>query len=145
MLNNSPDISNTDQMSFICRGVIVQDKEVDLQELFLDFITEHRKTTYDIKKMIWDRLEKPDFKKCRGIGFPNAVCIAEVQGGVQRFLRNINGKAKFVPCSNHSLNLYGVLVSAVTATDIIFFGVIERLYTFFLLFQLPVGSFIFAC
>ena len=130
MLDNSLDISHTDQMSFICRGVVVQDKEVDLQELFFDFITEHRKTAYDIKKMIWDRLEKLEFKKCRGRGFPNTVCRAEVQGGVQRFLRNINGKAKFVPCSNHSLNLCGFHASAVTATDIIFFGVIERLYTF---------------
>ena len=55
MINNSPDISHTDHTSFICRGVVVEDKEVDLQELFLGFIIEHRKTAYDIKKL--------DFKK----------------------------------------------------------------------------------
>ena len=50
--------------------------------------------------MILDRLEKEklDFKKCTRIGFDK---VAGVHGGVQR-LRNINGKAKFVPCSNQS-------------------------------------------
>ena len=46
--------------------------------------------------------ETLDFKKYRGIGVDNATRMAGVQGSVQR-LRNINGKAKFVPCSNHRL------------------------------------------
>ena len=44
-----------------------------------------------------------------------------------------------------SLNLCGVHASAVNASTIKFIGVIERDYTFFLLFQSPVGSFIFTC
>ena len=70
--------------------------------------------------------------------------MAGVHVSVQRLLRNINGKAKFVPCSNHSLNLCVVHASAVNASAMTFFGVIEGLYIF-LLFQSPVGSFIFAC
>ena len=61
----------------------------------------------------------------------NATSITGVHGGVQRLLRNINGKAKFVPCFNHSLNLCGIHASVVNASAITFFGVIERLYTFF--------------
>ena len=63
--------------------------------------------------------------------------------GVQRLLRNINEKAKFMLSSNHSVNLC-VLVSAVNASVMIFFGVIERLYIF-LFFQSPAGSFILTC
>ena len=63
-------------MSFIYRCVI-EDKILELQESFLGFITQHGKTTYDIKKMILDRLgkEKLDFEKCKGIGHDNAASI----------------------------------------------------------------------
>ena len=55
--------------------------------------------------------------------------MAGVHGGVQRLLRNINGKTK---CSYHCLNLCGVHASAMNASAITYFGVIERLYIFLL-------------
>ena len=102
-------------------------------ESFLGFITEHGKTTYDIKKMILDWLKKKELvlKKSRGIGFDNGVSMAGVQNGIKHLSWNINRKAKFVLCSNHNLNLCGVHASAVNASAITFFGVIEKLYTFF--------------
>ena len=104
---------------------------MEIQESFLGFITEHGNIAYDIKKILYQlEKEKLDFKICREIGFDNATSMAGVHG-VQRVLRNINGKAKFVPCSNHYLNLCGVHTSAVNASAITFFGVIESLYTFF--------------
>ena len=77
--------------------------------------------------MILDRLEKEKlvFKKCRGIEFDKAASMFGVHGDVQRLLRNINGKAKFVPSSNHSRNFCNVHASAVNASAITFFGVIE--------------------
>ena len=74
---------------------------------------------------------KIDFKKCRGIKFDNAVRMSSVHVGVQRLLRKINGRAKFVPCSNHSLNLCVVHALAGNTSAITFFGVIERLCTLF--------------
>ena len=50
ILNSMPDISHTDQMSFICQYAIVEDKEVEVWESFLGFITDHGKTAYNIKK-----------------------------------------------------------------------------------------------
>ena len=45
LLDSMPDISHTDQMSFICRYVVVvEDKEMEVRESFLDFITEHENT-----------------------------------------------------------------------------------------------------
>ena len=117
-----------------------------MQEQFIGFITERRKTVYDSKKIILDRLKKVklDSKKCRGIVFDNAASMAGIHGDVPRLLRNINGKAKFVSCSNHSLNLCGIHASVGNATVFTFFRVIERLYIF-LLFQSSAGSFIFTC
>ena len=108
---------------------LLETKEVEVRESFLGFIIELWKTVYGIRKMILDRLEKEkfEFKKCRGIGFNNVSRMAGIHDGVQRLLRNINGKAKFEPCSNHSLNLCGVHASVVNANVIRFFGVIERL------------------
>ena len=65
------------------------------------FLVLSLKTAYD-KKMILDQLEKDklDFKKCRGIEFDNAAIMAGLHDGVQHFLRNINGKVKFVILSN---------------------------------------------
>ena len=132
IIDSTPDISHTDQRRFICRYVGFEDKEVEVLEPFLGFIIEHGKTAYDFKKMILDRLEKVKlgFKKCRGIGFDSVASMAGVHGSVQCLLQNINGKAKFVPCSNHSLNLCGVHASSVNASANTFFGLIERLDTF---------------
>ena len=103
ILDSTPDISYTDQKNFICRYVVVEDKEVEVRESFLSFITEYGKTAYYFKKMILDRQgkEKLDFKRYSGIGFENAAGMAGVHGGVQLLLQSINDKAKFVPCSNH--------------------------------------------
>ena len=73
--------------------------------------------------------EKFYFKNCRGIELNNAARMVRVHGGVQRLLRKINGKAKFVPCSNHCLNLCYVHTSAVNASAITFFGVIETFFS----------------
>ena len=73
-----PDISHSDQMSFIGLYVVVEDKELEVRKSFLGFITEHGKIAYDIKKMSLDWLEKEklDFNKCKGIGFDNAASMA---------------------------------------------------------------------
>ena len=86
--DSTADIFYTNQMSFICQYVVVEDKEVEVRESFLGFITEHAKTVYGMKKMILDRLdkEKLDFKNCRGIGFENATNMVGVKGSVQRLL-----------------------------------------------------------
>ena len=46
ILNSLLDIFHIDQMSFICRYVVVEDKKLEVQESFLGFITEHKKTAY---------------------------------------------------------------------------------------------------
>ena len=45
---------------------------------------------------------------CRGQAYDNASTMAEVRTGVQRRIKDINSKALFISCGNHSLNLAGV-------------------------------------
>ena len=68
ILDSTPGISHTDQMSFIGRYIIVEDKEGEVRESFLIFITELGKTAYDTKKMVLDRLEREKlcFKNVEG-------------------------------------------------------------------------------
>ena len=41
ILDSTPDISQTDPMSFICQYVVIEDREVEVQEPFVGFITEY--------------------------------------------------------------------------------------------------------
>ena len=54
-----------------------------------------------------------------------------IHAGVQRTIKNINPKALFVPCGNHTLNLAGVHTVGSSQLSDRFFAVLERLYTFF--------------
>ena len=51
--------------------------------------------------------------------------------GVQARLTDLNAKAIFVNCDNHSLNLAGVHAASVDPLIITFFGTIEQVYVFF--------------
>ncbi|GFQ76613.1 hypothetical protein TNCT_372191 [Trichonephila clavata] len=42
---------------------------------------------------------------CRRQAYDNTVTMAGIHTGVQQRMQDINSNAKFVPCSNHSLNL----------------------------------------
>jgi hypothetical protein len=57
--------------------------------------------------------------------------MAGVHNGVQQRINEVNSKAQFVACTNHTLNLAGVHASSETVNSITFFGMVERVYTFF--------------
>jgi len=62
-----------------------------------------------------------EFANCSGISFDNAATMAGFYGGVQRVLRNMNGKASSIPCSNHRLNLRGFMRQEAAGTSYITF------------------------
>ena len=69
---------------------------------------------------------------CRGQGYDNASTMSRIYAGVQQKIKNINPKALFVPCGNHSLNLAGVYAVGSSPLSDSFFAVLERLYAFLL-------------
>ena len=68
---------------------------------------------------------------CNGQGYDNAATMAGIHMGVQQQIRNVNPKAEFVACANHTLNLAGVHVAGVSVSSTTFFGTVERVYSFF--------------
>ena len=133
MFDSTPDLSHTDQMSQIIRYVEIKGLTVQVVESFIDFIPTQRKTAKEITQTILKKLSDDGLpiEDCHGQGYDNAATMAGIHMGVQQQIRNMNPKAEFVACANHSLNLAGVHAAGVSVRSITFFGTVERIYSFF--------------
>ena len=67
---------------------------------------------------------------CRGQAYDNASNMAGIRSGVQCRIKQVNSKAIFIPCANHSLNLVDVHAVASSEHSTTFFAVMKRLYSF---------------
>lgn len=133
IFDSTPDISHKDQTSQVLRYVMIDGDKVKVVESFVDFIETKGKTAENISMMILEKLEKDgiDIQNCRGQAYDNAAVMAGVHTGVQKRIKEINKKAEFVACTNHSLNLAGVHAASVAVNSVTFFGCVERLFVFF--------------
>lgn len=133
LFDSTPDISHTDLFTQILRYVKIEDGSVEVKESFVDFIALDAKDAESLTDVILSKItaDDLDFQDCRGQGYDNAATMAGKHSGVQRRLVQVNRKAQFVPCSNHSLNLAGVHAAAASPNSVNFFGTLERLYAFF--------------
>ena len=121
-------------MAFIVRYVkIDSNNEVQIKESFLNFFPLHGKDADEITKSILNELQHNglDIMMSRGQAYDNASTLAGVRTGVQRRIKDINSKALFIPCGNHSLNLAGVHAVGSSEVSETFFAVVERIYSFF--------------
>ncbi|GBP73818.1 hypothetical protein EVAR_54870_1 [Eumeta japonica] len=72
-----------------------------------------------------------DIALCRAQGYDSAASTSGLHGGVERKIREVNPKALFSSCSNHSLNLCGVHAFACVSSSVKCFGTVEKLYSLF--------------
>ena len=70
---------------------------------------------------------------CRDQAYENASTVAEIRSEVQCKIKQVNSKARFISCANHSLNIVGVHPVALSEHSATFFAVVERVYSYFLL------------
>nr|XP_013189863.1 unnamed protein product [Amyelois transitella] len=133
IFDSTPDLSHKDQTSQVLRYVVIENQEVKVMESFIDFIETKDKTAEGISKMILDKIQADglDISNCRGQAYDNAAVMAGKYSGVQQRIQEINPKAEFVPCSNHSLNLVCLHAASVEVDSVTFFGTLERCYSFF--------------
>ena len=133
MFDSTTDISHIDQMSQIIRYVHIEENNVTVQESFIDFIQLTGKSANEITEQICSKLQKDGlkFEHCYGQGYDNAATMAGHVSGVQKRILDVNPKAVFVPCNNHSLNLAGVHAASVGIKSVTFFGTVQKVYTFF--------------
>ena len=120
-------------MALIVRYVTIQNSIAQVKESLLNFFPLRGKTAAEISRSILDELEvnNLDVMMCRGQGYDNASTMSGIDSGVQQTIKNINPKALFVPCGNHTLNLAGVHAVGSSQLSERFFAVLERLYAFF--------------
>jgi len=132
----TPDVSHQEQLTEIIRYVHIVNGEVSIEESFIDFIISHDKTGSGLADEISIKLKEDglNIKDCRGQGFDNGANMAGVHNGVQANIISKNDLAIFVPCAAHtahSSNLIGVHAAQTSPTIITFFGVIQKLFTYF--------------
>lgn len=133
IFDSTPDVSHKDQTSQVLRYLKIENQKVVVVESFIDFIETKNKTAEGISDMILSKLKADglDIMDCRGQAYDNAAVMAGKYTGVQQRLKDINPKAEFIPCSNHSLNLVCLHAAAVEPNSVTFFGTLERIYSFF--------------
>jgi len=61
----------------------------------------------------------------------NGSNMAGIYNGVQAHILRKNRLAVFVPCAAHSLNLVGVHAADKSPTVTTFFGIVQKVYTYF--------------
>ena len=69
---------------------------------------------------------------CRGQAYDNVSPMAGIRSRVQCRIKQVNSKAIFISCVNHSLNFTGVHAVASSEHSATFFAVLlEKVYFFF--------------
>ena len=129
ILDTTPDISHTDQLAFSIRYV----KNGKPLERFLCFDEMKGSKAVDFRDKLKELLLNfgLDISFIRGQAMDGCSTMSGIRGGLQALVRELSPTALYVHCMGHRLNL--VLVKA--ATNIVqvkcFFGVLEKLCSFF--------------
>ena len=72
-----------------------------------------------------------DISNCRGQSYDNASNMSGKYNGVQKLIKDVSPYAEYCPCCGHSLNLVGVCTVDNCPTSSKLFGMIQKLYVFY--------------
>lgn len=130
VVDSTPDVSHTDQLSFIFRYVMDNGEPV---ERFLHFLPNTGHKSEDLAKVVFKVLESNnlDIQNCRGQSYDNASNMSGKYTGLQARIKQVCPHAVYVPCSAHSLNLVGECAANCCFLAEDFFNLIQNLYVFF--------------
>lgn len=132
ILDCTPDISHTEQLSVVIRVVSLMEKP-HIREHFMGFLEAEESTGQHLESMILTRLEELGipFEDCRGQSYDNGANMKGKNKGVQARLLEKNPRALFVPCGAHTLNLVVCDAAKGSVDALSYFGVLQKLYTLF--------------
>ena len=113
-----------------------ENRKVETKEVFLGFFRVDKKDAGSLVNKILQKLEqnKISLIDCRGQTYDNAAVMAGVRGGVQQKTPQVNLKAVFVNCENHSLHLVCVHASGVHFVVLTFFLTSGETVLFFFIY-----------
>ncbi|KAK0137416.1 Zinc finger MYM-type protein 1 [Merluccius polli] len=128
--DSTPDMSHTDQLTFIFRCV---SDDAEIVERFVGFEPIYSHTGASLAdcvvKMTTDL--QLDLSNCRGQSYDNASNMSGKYNGLQAHLKKINPLIHYVPCAAHSLNLVGVnSIEGSCPAARNFFDLLQSLYVF---------------
>ncbi|XP_039866244.1 zinc finger MYM-type protein 1-like [Simochromis diagramma] len=132
ILDCTPDVSHTEQMSVIVRIVCFQ-AQPDIKEYFLGYINVEQTTGLNLSNVVLDKLKELGipFENCRGQAYDNGANMKGKKQGVQARLLQLNPRALFVPCGAHTMNLV-IADAAKSSPDATgYFGYLQKLFNFF--------------
>ncbi|XP_067118864.1 52 kDa repressor of the inhibitor of the protein kinase-like [Centruroides vittatus] len=127
------DISHKEQFSFTLRFVDIGDSDLKIKEHFITYQEIEESTGHSLYEIIKQLMN--DFQlnldDCKGQGYDDGSNMLGKNKGVQARICKEYPRAFFVPCGCHSLNLVigDAAISCTQSTS--FFGIVQRLYTFF--------------
>ena len=130
ILDCTPDISHTEQMSLVIRYVDIEAANVKIEEHFLCFIEVSSTTSENLCNIIVQKLEEVGLPlmNCRGQAYDNGANMSGKKSGLQKRILDLNPQAFFLPCASHTLNLV-LCDSAKSCIEFFtFFGNIQKIY-----------------
>ncbi|XP_065658955.1 zinc finger MYM-type protein 1-like [Hydra vulgaris] len=108
ILDCTPDVSHKEQMSIILRSVTcTPGVGIDISENFFGYLTVNDTTGKGLFNAFLNQAKNWDLNilDCRGQSYDNGANMKGKVKGVQARFLEMNPKALYVPCANHSLNL----------------------------------------
>ncbi|XDV19134.1 hypothetical protein PO909_024682, partial [Leuciscus waleckii] len=106
-VDSTPDVTHTDQLTFIMRYVT---PDGCITERFIKFLPIQSHTGESLCQSVLGVLQDMgiDIGNCRGQCYDNAANMSGVYSGLQARIKQVNPLVECVPCAAHTLNVVGV-------------------------------------
>ena len=107
ILDCTPDMSHHEQMSVILRYVLCNEEAAVVKETFFGYLRISDSTGKGLLDAFLEKATELQLElfDCRGQSYDNGANMKGKHSGVQARMLDINPKAVYVPCANHTLNL----------------------------------------
>jgi len=129
IVDSTPDISHTDQLSFVIRYVL----DGYPKERFMCFLenTGHKSEQLADSVLTTLALYNIDLANLRGQSYDNASNMSGAYSGLQARIKEVNPLAEYSPCAAHSLNLVGSCAANCCEEACHFFELLQAVYCFY--------------
>ncbi|KAB0798511.1 hypothetical protein PPYR_09504 [Photinus pyralis] len=130
IVDSTPDITHTDQLTLILRFV---DEKGKIRERFFGFLEIEQHDSSYLENVILSALSSLTLSitQCRGQSYDNAANMSGKYSGLQTRIKSHCPSAVFVPCASHSLNLVGNAAAESCPKAVQYFAFVQNVYTFF--------------